>query len=270
MNNLVIRGVRGTTPSPEPTTARYGGHTTCFSLSTDEGHLVIDAGTGLVSLGDRIQAEGDRRPVTILLTHLHLDHVLGLPSFAPLYIPGQPVTMMADPRRDEDWKAALRRLMATPYWPVGTHELPSALAFKDLPAGSAQLDIYGIRVAWHPVPHPQQCLCYRLQAPAGTTVIATDAEYDADTPDPALVAFCRQADTLIFDAHYTPEEYPAHAGWGHSAWPAATAVADAAGVGRLLLTHHAPRRTDAEINAIVGMARQRFAATDAARDGQRL
>jgi ribonuclease BN (tRNA processing enzyme) len=248
----------------------HGGCTTSFAAKTDTGLIIIDAGTGLPAVDSDIFESVSPLPVTMLFTHLHLDHLTGLPLFMPLYDKQSKISIMADPRRDEDWKAALSTLVDKPYWPIGIGEVASSMEMIDLPADQNSISLYGIDVSWFSVPHPQKCLSYRLSQPDKTIVVATDVEYAYDNVDREFVEFCRDADFLIYDSQYTPEEYQTRIGWGHSTWKVAAQIAQASNVGQLLLTHHAPNRTDDEIDQIVEDARGCFEHTSAAADGMSL
>lgn len=266
---LIIRGARGTMPACGRAFWRYGGNTTCFSLRTPEGLLVLDAGTGLAHLAAEIEREPAPPPITLLFSHLHMDHVIGLPAFAPLYHPASRFTIMADPRRG-NWKQDLRTFIARPYWPVGIGDSDAAMRLEDLPADQGDAELCGVRVSWFAVPHPQGCLAYRLERDGVSCVVATDTEYTAETLDPAFIHFIRGADYLLFDAQYAPEEYAARRGWGHSTWQTAVRAARSGQVRRLVLIHHAPERTDAGVAALLAAARREFPATFAAREGLRL
>jgi len=246
---------------------RYGAGTTCFSLETPSGIIVVDAGTGVCSVAREIHRKAACPPILFLFTHFHMDHVIGLPGFQPLYRADAKITLMADPRRGDDWKESLRRFINPPYWPVGLGTVPGIMRLEDLPVTDRSLRQWGVVVEWCDVPHPQQCLAYRLTFSGYSVVVATDAEYAPDAIDERFLSFSRNADALIFDAQYQPGEYAKHRGWGHSTWAAATEAASRAGVKRLILTHHAPGRTDGMVEHMVQEARRRFAATDAAREG---
>jgi len=250
--------------------SRHGSHTTCFSLKTRQGLIVIDAGTGIISLADRLNKAKTLPPITILFTHFHLDHVIGLPLFKPLYRPQARVTFMADRDRPGDWTRSLKTLVGTPYWPVNLADCRAHIRFQDLPAKQTALQLYGIRVVWCPVWHPQQCLAYRLDTPDQSIVIATDHEHGIPRLDERFLQFCRGTDKLIIDAQYTPSELTAHRGWGHGSWHEATAIARKADVGELILTHHDRYHTDTDLDAIVRKARRHFPRTRAARDDMTL
>jgi ribonuclease BN (tRNA processing enzyme) len=245
----------------------HGGNTTCFSLDTPQGVLIIDAGTGIASAAKDIAKRSESPPIVILFTHFHMDHVIGLPVFAPLYRPGAEVTLMADPRRDHDWEDSLRHFISHPYWPVGLGDGNPTMKLEDLPVQNASMLRLGVKVEWFAVPHPQGCLSFRLSFGDASVVVATDTEYTDENMDPAFVAFCKDADALIFDAHFTPDEYASHAGWGHSTWEVAARIAEQAEVKRLVLTHHAPERSDKALDRIVSEVRLRFRNTEAAFEG---
>jgi phosphoribosyl 1,2-cyclic phosphodiesterase len=261
MHGFVIRGSRGTLPTCGAGFLRYGGDTTCFSLVTAQGLLVIDAGTGLRHVTQELADRTDIPPITVLLTHLHMDHLVGLPSFGPLYSTHAQIRFMADPDRDDDWQQALLAFMRKPYWPVGLTDADASLGFESLPAPGTPIDIYGVRVSWCAVPHPQQCAAFRLEWSGGSVVVATDVEFHAGQIPDSFVAFCKDAGHLIFDAHFRPSEIGQYSGWGHSTWEAGVALAKAAGVGELLLTHHSPKRCDDDVEGIVEAARRAFPRT---------
>ncbi len=270
MWDFTIRGARGTVPACGAQYLRYGGNTTCFSLQSRNGLLVIDAGTGIANLGREI-AKLDKLPqVTIFFTHFHLDHLIGLPSFEPVYNKEATIALMADPHRANNWKETLNTLMGKPYWPVGLGETDATMKLEDLPVKEGKLECGGVKISWINIPHPQQCLAYRLETPEAVVVVATDMEHNAHTIKPAFLDFCGNADFLICDAQYTPEEYPAHCGWGHSTWQACTFIAREAKVKQLVLTHHAPTRTDDEVDMIIKAAQKVFPNTIGAAENMKL
>jgi ribonuclease BN (tRNA processing enzyme) len=264
-NRLTLHGARGSHPVSGQPYARYGGSTSCFSLETRQGLLVIDAGTGIASLARMLHQRSDLPPVTLLLTHLHLDHLIGLPAFTPLTRRDARVTLMADPAIVGDWRRALKTLIGSPLWPVDLVELGASIQFEDLPDGT--LERYGVIitrcVAWH----PQGCVSYRLQTPERAIVIATDREHGEASHDRALLALCRGAEVLLHDAQYTPEEYANRRGWGHSTWEQGTRIARESGVKRLVLVSHDPNRSDGEIDRIVEQARRTFPDTVGGAEG---
>lgn len=267
---LTIRfhGVRGSIAAPGPATVRTGGNTPCVEVRCGETLLVLDAGTGLRALGERMLAETIRE-CTILSSHLHWDHIQGLPFFLPAWIPGHRVTILGRPGLRE----ALEAQMTPPCFPVRVSEMKAELSFRELAAGEA-VTIGAARVRAAQLNHPGGVYGYRIEFGGTSVVYATDTEHYA-CPDPHLVELARGADVLIYDAMYTPDEYagragPPKVGWGHSTWEAGVAVADAAGVARLVLFHHDPQRSDDAVDAIERAAALARPGTIAAREGEAL
>ncbi len=260
MQEFVIHGTRGTMPASAPDTVKYGGYTTCFSLKTSHGIIVFDAGTGISSVCRGLTGS-QGSSFTMLFTHLHLDHIIGLPYFEPLYQGDTSISILSDSDRDEDWKAKLKNFASKPYWPVSLSDVNATISFDDLPTDSSEMDLWGARISWCKVPHPQQCLSYRIDIEDKSIVIATDLEIDSENIDPGFISFCKGADYLIYDAQFTPEEYVNRVGWGHGTWQDAVAVARQADVDQLILTHYDPSRTDSGVDEIVESAMTVFPAT---------
>lgn len=261
-------GVRGSIATPGADTAGVGGNTSCVEVIAGGSRVILDAGTGLRALGNSLLREGDV-DVTLLLSHLHWDHIQGLPFFAPAYLPSTRVRVIsgAASGRAED---ALRAQMRTPAFPVPFDDLPSDFRYERvrerqrIVAGSA--DIVAARGN-----HPDPVYAYRIEHGGRSVVYATDTEHYRCV-DPRLLTLARGADVLIYDAQYLPSEYagetgPSRVGWGHSTWEAAVELAQAADVGELLLFHHDPCRDDSAVQALEALARRRFPKTSAAREG---
>ena len=267
---VTIWGARGTFPSPRKDTVRYGGHTCCLSLRTAAGeYIVVDSGTGIRDLGERIMAESEAAgngPVRIhlFLTHFHLDHVIGFPFFRPLYSPQAAVFIHA-PAAPEETRKHLAGLMAGRYFPLGLDETPSTKVFLEFEPG---LVIDGVGISSCPLVHPQGSVAYRFERGGTSLVSATDTEHPDKGIDGRLAAFAAGATRLVYDAMFTPEEYAAgKKGWGHSTWLAGTELAAGARVGGLILSHYSPDHTDETVDRLLAAARRNFPRADAARQG---
>ncbi len=269
MSRWTIHGARGSYAVSGQRYRRYGGSTSSFSLETDRGILVIDAGTSLAALGESLSQRERIPPITILFTHFHLDHVVGLPAFKPLFKSGVHITLMADPTIAGDWQRMIQTLVSNPFWPVALLESGAAIRLENLPpAGSSHpIELYGSEISWCQVAHPQGCVNYRIRADYRTVVVATDREHGDAALDAAFLEFCRGADVLIHDAQNIPEEQDQRCGWGHSTWQQSAEVALASGASTLILTSHDPSRSDEAIDQIVQQARERFPHTTAASEG---
>jgi len=265
---LEFWGVRGTHPVPGRGSSRYGCATPSALLTAKSGDLVIiDAGTGIIGLGEKLAraAASSRRKIHVLLTHFHLDHIMGLPFFAPLSDKSATVTFYsaAEPQETE---RLLAGLMAGPYFPLDFSDRPAVKHYKKLPQGT--FEIGSLSISHHPLNHPQGCVAYRINEGAQSVVFATDTEHPPKGLDEGLAAFARGAGILITDATFTPRDYEdGKRGWGHSTWLEGTKLARAASVGTLCLSHLNPEYSDKAIDAIVRSARAKFFRTRAAREG---
>ncbi len=267
---IVFRGVRGSLSTPGPDTAGVGGNTSCVEVLAGGRRIVLDAGSGLRSLGDELMADGPTA-TTLLLSHLHWDHIQGLPFFAPLYAAGHRVHVRSGPNSLMGLHEALRRQMSPPFFPVPIDRVAAQLEVSEIAPG-AEFAVGDARVTAALLNHPDPVYGYRIECGGRSVVYATDTEHYSCV-DPTLRALAEGADVLIYDAQYTPEEYrgadgaPARVGWGHSTFAAGAALAHAAGVGQLVLFHHDPRRTDAGVRSLELRAQRLFPATVAAREG---
>jgi phosphoribosyl 1,2-cyclic phosphodiesterase len=260
-------GVRGSIPVPGPHTTA-GGNTSCLEVTAGDTRIILDAGSGLRTLGDErtrvIDPHGPRHS-TILLSHLHWDHVCGLPFFTPIYVPGHRVEIASGPNGVMPMLDAIRSLFKAPFFPVDFADVAGRVSVREL-APADRFTIGDITVTLARLNHPDPVYGFRLEHGGHAIVYATDTEHFACV-DPTLVRLAAGADILIYDAQYTPEEYPSKVGWGHSTWQAGAELARAAGVPQLVLFHHDPNRSDAQLAAIEAEAHAHLPGTIAAREG---
>lgn len=266
---VVCRGARGSVPVSGDAFRRYGGATTCFEvLLSDEHRLLVDAGTGALSLNEELD-DKEGLHFSILLTHLHWDHTLALPFFRPLFVPENRFDFYGHRVNDMDLEEAINAVMQPPWFPVSFRSASSDKHFIHLDGQS--FSVAGIEILPIRLNHPQGVTSYRLNRGARSLVVATDVEHGDTDSDSRLMELAAGTDLLIYDAQYLPAEYESSkVGWGHSTWRAAVNLAKRAEVGRLVLTSHDPERHDDEIDAIVEMARREFSNTDAAFEGMKI
>lgn len=260
-------GVRGSIASPGPDTVRYGGNTPCIEVRCGDALLVLDAGTGIRPLGEALLREG---PVDLdlLLTHSHLDHICGLPFFAPAFDPGSHVRLWAGHLGpDRNLRSVLQCMMSAPLFPVPVEIFSADCSFHDFQGGDTLALKPGITVRTSRLNHPDGAVGYRVEFGGRSVCYVTDTEQPAAGRDPNVVALARGADLLIYDSTYSDEEYPAHVGWGHSTWQECLRLAEEAGVGRAVIFHHDPSRTDAQLDAIAAAAEAMRPGTLVAREG---
>jgi len=265
-------GVRGSIAAPGPDTAEVGGNTSCVEVRCGATRLVLDAGTGVRKLGEALMAEGPL-DATLLLSHLHWDHIQGLPFFVPAYLPSTKLQIVGAANGVMSLRDALAHQMTAPVFPVRLDELGAQLTLREVRSGDA-LQIGEARIRVARLNHPGGVHAFRVEHEGRSVVYATDTEHYACV-DPALRALAEGADVLIYDSQYTPEEYRGDAGrsrvgWGHSTYVAGAELARAAGVGRYVLFHHDPQRTDAGVLDVERRARELFAPSVAAREGMEI
>lgn len=284
-------GVRGSVPVPGKETIRFGGNTTCIEVRTSEDNLIIiDAGTGIRLLGFEL-LKGDfgkgKGVAHILFTHTHWDHIQGFPFFMPAYVgqkdpTGKKVELNCNQLHlygasdvDDRLEATLRGQMEHFYFPVDLGYLNANFTFNPLQGKPIQIGkttIHAKRLI-----HPNGVLGYRIEDAGKVFVVATDCEHPSDgSIDPNLLELSQDADILVYDAQYTPQEYnpsqfglkgPSKIGWGHSTPLEGARVAQTANVKQLLLTHHDPLHNDEMVEDMQKVAQEVFPNTMAVYEG---
>lgn len=266
-------GVRGSTPTVDKATWRYGGNTPCLELTTPGGtRLILDCGTGLRMLGRHLESAPESRGVEsyVFVTHYHWDHIQGVPFFAPLYSEQNRFhfySFRSEYLGRDSLKRVFEAQMAHPYFPVDISAMSAPREFIEV-SGGDQFDVPGARVTARWLHHPQGCLGFRFETPAGTVAYATDNEPGNPKLDQSLRELAAGADIFINDAQFTPEQLATtRKGWGHSSWLAGAKTAEEAGVKNLVLFHHDPDSTDKMMDSILREARGKFAHVWAAAEG---
>lgn len=282
-------GVRGSVPCPGPATVKFGGNTSCLELRFGEEDrlIVIDAGTGIRELAGHIMKNDlPRGPIKtdLFLTHTHWDHIMGFPFFIPLFIPNTELKVFGPVTYEEDTlDKIVGGMLSYRYWPVRLTELAAKIEYHNLKEGSRDLG-GGVWLTTKYLNHPILVLGYRFEYRGKVLCTAYDTEpfrnvFDVSPDDPSydeeavkegenaaqeenekVVSFIRGADVLIHDAQYTHKEYiSSKLGWGHSSFEYAVNAAHQAGVKKLLLFHHDPDRSDAELERIEDRIRRSIA-----------
>ncbi len=263
-------GVRGSIACGGPETAGYGGNTSCLEIRCDGRPLILDAGTGLRPLGERLHANGPV-DVDLLLTHTHFDHVCGLPFFRPAYLKGNTVRIRAGHLAPKHTvRQVLTEMMMAPLFPVRVDMLQSDISFHDFECGDT-LDLKcGARVTSKPLNHPNNAVGYRIEYGGKAICYVTDTEHFDDRLDDNVVALIKDADYFVYDAMFTAAEYNRCRGWGHSTWEAGADLADAASVKTYVIFHHDPSHDDAFMDGIAEAAVRRRPGTIVAKEGMTL
>ena len=258
-------GVRGSIPTPAMENLGFGGNTTCIEIRSGEEIFVIDGGTGTRKLGlslERLYA-GAPCKLSFLMTHFHWDHIQGLPLFTPLYSPVNEVTFLSCLEPD-DTRRILEGQMTSPYFPVDFEAMGAKRRFEGVTSSPMRRGPLSLQA--FPLNHPQGSNGYRIEKDGAVVVHASDFEHGNQKYDRILRDHAQNADLLIMDAQYTPEEYESRKGWGHSTWLEAARVARDCKVKQLVLFHHDPSHSDQIMEQIVSDARRHFENTVAARE----
>jgi phosphoribosyl 1,2-cyclic phosphodiesterase len=274
VTKLSFWGVRGSTPTVDPATWRYGGNTPCLELTAPDGtRFILDCGTGLRVLGSRWTAPtpSERNPEThILVTHYHWDHIQGVPFFAPLYAENNAFHFYSFRSKHlgrDSLKQVFETQMAMPYFPVNMSAMTAKKKFMEVSGGDS-FKIGENKITARHINHPQGCLGFRIETPGGTVVYATDNEPGDAKLDEELRELAAGADIFINDAQYTPEQLAStRKGWGHSSWREGVKAAREAGAKTLVLFHHDPDSTDRMVDGLLREARAEFDSVFAASEG---
>ena len=269
-------GVRGSIPTPGPDTVAFGGNTSCVEVRAGKLILIFDGGTGLRLLGKQLAKE---MPIEahIFFSHVHWDHIQGFPFFDPAFVPGNTIHLYGGSKVSRTLEETLAGQMDHPSFPVHLTDMGAKMTFNDMFEGQAlELptgDGRTARITTGRGNHPNGVWAYRVELDGRSVVYATDTEHYA-VVDPRLSKLAHKADVLIHDAQYTPEEYAGTSGrggpktgWGHSTFDEAAKLAVAAGVKRLILFHHDPMQTDADVRDKEARAKALFPNVTAAFEG---
>lgn len=278
MLSLTIWGDRGSMPTPGPDTVVFGGNTSCLEIRADSRLVIVDAGSGIRQLGDKLMREDLKKgPIDadIFITHTHWDHIMGFPMFTPIYVPGTKLRIHGPITYEDDTlEKVIGSQLSYRYWPVRQEELAAKIEYEQIKETTIDLG-GGLSVRTKYLNHPVLCLGYRFEYEGKVIVTAYDNEpfrnvFPTDPADPQydeeaaregdeaareenekILRFYRGADLLIHDTQYTAKEYNAgKAGWGHSSYEFAINAAHKSNVKRLLLFHHDPNRSDAELQEL--------------------
>jgi phosphoribosyl 1,2-cyclic phosphodiesterase len=245
-----------------------GGNTSCIEVRLPGSEiLIVDAGTGASQLGSALAGEDGAKSsnLHLFLTHFHWDHIQGLPFFRPLYSKENKITFYSMKPPDET-RVILEGQMDTPYFPVDFRFLPAQRSFVDVRREAICFGDFEVKS--FPLNHPQGCQGYCFTGRGRKMVLASDLEPGNQELDVLLIEAARNADMLIYDSQFTPEELEKRRGWGHSTWLHGTETAKAAGAKKLFLFHHNPASSDKKLEEILRQAREVFHETYLAIEGE--
>lgn len=265
--NVKFWGVRGSFPCAGPNFQEYGGNTSCVEVRCGDLTIILDAGTGLQRLGESLQSAH----ALLLLSHTHIDHILGLPFFAPLYRRDFTLDIAAGHLSDPDaLQHAIRQVMSPPIFPLTLESCASQKRWHHFTPGQnfthPKLAEAGVQVQTLALNHPGGATGYRITYQGTSLCYITDIEHTAPTPDKDLLGFVRDTDLLIYDSSYDDDQFDAAKGWGHSTWQQAVRLAQAANARQLALFHHDHLATDALLRTREQEAKKMLPSTFLAKD----
>ena len=266
-------GVRGSIPTPGPRTNRYGGNTPCLELNYDgENFFILDAGSGIREFGQYLMTLGKPIKSHIFISHMHWDHIQGIPFFTPAFIPGNEFMFHGAQEADLKLEDILADQMNPVNFPVQIDEMASTFKFQEMYEGTYTIE--GVKMETMYLNHPGYALGYKFYINDKSVVYISDNEpylvypntsQDSDNPDETkivednnlrLIDFIRDSHILIHDAQYTPEEYKTKYQWGHSPYDYTVKVALEANVNTLVLFHHDPLHDDDFVDKMVDSAKK--------------
>lgn len=249
-----VWGCRGSLPASGPENAIYGGNTSCIQVSHGNTNIILDGGSGILRLGKYLSP--DIKEIHLLLSHLHMDHTMGLGFFAPLYNPNIKVHLYGPSTSNEPLVNRLRRYFSPPLFPVRLSELPSKPIIHEL--NNSQFSIGDVEIKSEYVCHPGSTMGFRLKAGKSVFAYIPDHELQMGSSnfpnDPEWTSgyeIAKSADLLFHDASYTAKEYVTKMGWGHSSVRDAIAFGKMCKVKKLALFHHEPVRSDEQLEQML-------------------
>jgi phosphoribosyl 1,2-cyclic phosphodiesterase len=261
-------GVRGSIACPGQATVRYGGNTSCVEIRCGDRLLVFDGGTGLRLLGKTLGAGAQAIDFDLFFSHTHLDHIEGIPFFAPCHKRGNRIRIWAGHLLPQHTiKGVLDKMMSAPLFPVPVEALKAAIEFHDFTAGETLAPHPGVKLVTAPLNHPNGATGYRLEFGGKSVAYITDNEYRPGENNATVLKLMHKADIAIYDCTYSEAEYPEHKGWGHSTWEEGVRLASAAEVRQFVIFHHDPDHDDAAMDKIAAAAVKLRPGTVVAQEG---
>jgi phosphoribosyl 1,2-cyclic phosphodiesterase len=267
---LEFWGVRGSIACPSPHHVRYGGNTSCIQVVAGAEHIVLDAGTGIRSLGHQFLKD-DVKSARILLTHTHWDHINGFPFFTPAFGAERRFEILAGHLKDQGGiQEVMAGQMMQPTFPVPLETMKAKLSFEDFSAGDQFKLSPEVSVRTALLNHPNGATGYRIEYGGRALCYVTDTEHVPGKPDQNVLGLIDGADLVIYDSTYTDGEFEAKVGWGHSTWQEAVRLCRAASVKRLAIFHHDPDHEDDFMAQVEREARDAWDGAFVAREGMRV
>jgi len=273
-NKMYIRfwGARGSITTPGIETIKYGGNTSCVEIRCGKEIFILDAGSGIRKLGDKILTEKPQH-INILFSHFHWDHIQGFPFFSPVFNGKYSITLIGERKMNFTLEQLFTNQLMFPYFPVSMTDLNAKINFREITRND-NIKQKDVTIKLARLNHPGGCIGYRIEYGGKAFVYATDTEHFSCI-DKSLLKLASNADVLVYDCNYTEDEYsgkigPPRTGWGHSTWVQGVKVAKAAKVKKFIIFHHDPAHDDKFVDKIEKDVRKEFKESYAAYEGMEL
>ncbi len=263
-------GTRGSIPSPGKDTVKYGGNTLCVEVRCGDTLIIIDAGTGLRLLGNELMSQNKPINAHVFFSHFHWDHIQGFPFFMPAFVKGNTFKIYGEPKMTTSLEETLAGQMFYPNFPVEINQMQSKLLFANVKADDIIELTPECKVVVGRLNHPGGALSYRIEYKGKSIVYATDTEHLPNKLDKNVLKQANHTSIFIYDSMYTPEEYDAKQGWGHSTYLEGAKIAKEAGVDLYVLFHHEPTHKDEMVAEIEKKTKKEFKNTIASYEGLEL
>jgi len=267
--DIRVWGARGTFPMPGVDALEFGGHTSCVEVRAGNRVMVFDAGSGIVPLGKSLMEEGITE-LDLFFSHVHYDHIIGLPYFIPCFWNKVKLRIWAGHMQDGSTPEELvAGIFRPPYFPITKDWIRADVEYHQFAPGDVLKPMHGTRIITGKLNHPNGAVGYRVERAGASFAYLTDFEHDDGAGDAEVVRLARDADLAMLDATYTPQEYPRFMHFGHSTWDRCGQLCDQAGTKRWGLFHHMHLRSDADQLAIEKTAQEVYPNSFCTRQGQR-
>jgi len=263
-----VWGARGTFPMVGAEALEFGGHTSCVEVRAGAGVMIFDAGSGIIPLGKSLLEEGVTH-IDLFFSHVHYDHIIGLPYFLPAFWNKAKLRIWAGHMQDGSTPEQLvDGIFRPPYFPITKDYMRADVEYHKFAPGDVLRPSADVALVTGSLNHPNGAVGYRVERQGAVFSYLTDFEHDGGHGDDEVRRLARNADLALLDTTYTPEEYPRYVKFGHSTWDHVGKMCAEAGVHRWGMYHHMHMRDDIDQRAIEEAARKAYPNSFAVRQGQ--
>lgn len=238
-----VFGARGSCSMAGTMNSEYGTNTSCMAVEMPGTTVVFDAGSGLIRLGAEYRERSGPKRLDLFLSHVHIDHIIGLFGFPLFFHKDWEIHLYGEAWNGMSFDSQISKIMSPPYWPIGTDSFTAAVKLHEIRSEDCILLPGNTRMRICKGFHPDGSLMFRLDGDRKSIVYGLDCEINEEM-EMRLPEFSREADVLIFDASYMPEDMPGHEGWGHSDWKCGLRIGEQASVKTVLMSHFSWEYTD--------------------------